>query len=145
MSREIVTFSHKFPNNDDNKILDWLINNIGSLCIFNLISRKYCSFTTIWKKIKCCFITTIHCAYPSYSNRQNPRFTFPIVISFSLFTRFSTERLPFVPKSKKWLGGRRFTSNDEAMQAVDGYFEELDKWTYEIRITSLKMRWLKWI
>ena len=36
-----------------------------------------------------------------------------------------------------------FPSNDEVIQAVDGYFEELDKSTFEVGITPLEKRWLK--
>ena len=31
------------------------------------------------------------------------------------------------PNLKKWLGGKRFTSNSEVMDAVSGYFEDFDK------------------
>ena len=31
------------------------------------------------------------------------------------------------PNLKKWLGGKRFTSNSEVMEAVSGYFEDFDK------------------
>lgn len=47
------------------------------------------------------------------------------------------------PNLKKWLGGQRFSSNNEVIAAVDGYFEGLDKTFYQNGIIALEKRWNK--
>ena len=49
------------------------------------------------------------------------------------------------PKLKKWLGGKRFADNEEVIEAVNGYFEELDKPVYRDGITRLEHRYEKCI
>ena len=49
------------------------------------------------------------------------------------------------PNLKKWLGGKRFASNDEVEAAVDGYFDELDKSHYKQGVEAIEHRWAKCI
>ena len=47
------------------------------------------------------------------------------------------------PNLKKWLGGKRFTNNEEVESAVNGYFEKLDGSYYKQGIEAIKHRWEK--
>jgi [histone H3]-lysine36 N-dimethyltransferase SETMAR len=47
------------------------------------------------------------------------------------------------PNLKKWLGGKRFSTNSEVIAAVNGYFEDLDTSTYNAGIANLEYRWNK--
>lgn len=49
------------------------------------------------------------------------------------------------PNLKKWLGGKRFADNEEVIEAVNGYFEELDESVYRDGITRLEHRYEKCI
>jgi len=48
-------------------------------------------------------------------------------------------------KRKLFLAGRRFSSNQEAIAAVEGYFADLIKNHYRNRIIALELRWNKCI
>jgi len=45
------------------------------------------------------------------------------------------------PKQKLFLTGQRFSSNQEAIAAVEGYFADLTKNHYWNRIMALEHRW----
>lgn len=47
------------------------------------------------------------------------------------------------PNLKKWLGGRRFSSNDEVKAETTAYFAELDSSHYADGIKKLESRWSK--
>ena len=47
------------------------------------------------------------------------------------------------PKLKLFLAGQRFSSNQEAIAAVEGYFADLTKNHYRDRIMALEHRWNK--
>jgi hypothetical protein len=47
------------------------------------------------------------------------------------------------PNLKKWLGGRRFTSNEEVIAETNGYFAELEESYYYEGIKKLEHRWTK--
>jgi histone-lysine N-methyltransferase SETMAR len=49
------------------------------------------------------------------------------------------------PKPKLVLTGQRFSSNQEAIAAVEGYFEDLTKNHYRDGIMALEHRWNKCI
>jgi histone-lysine N-methyltransferase SETMAR len=49
------------------------------------------------------------------------------------------------PELKLFLIGRRFSSNQEAIVAVEGYFADLPKNHYRDRIMALDHRWSKCI
>ncbi|XP_020282790.1 histone-lysine N-methyltransferase SETMAR-like [Pseudomyrmex gracilis] len=49
------------------------------------------------------------------------------------------------PNLNKWLGGKRFSSNHEVIDAVNVYFEELEKSFYQSGISALEKRWSKCI
>lgn len=49
------------------------------------------------------------------------------------------------PNLKKWLGGKRFTSNDEIIDATNSYFEDLDKSYFLNGIKQLEYRLTKCI
>jgi len=49
------------------------------------------------------------------------------------------------PKLKLFLAGQRFSSNQEAIAAVEGYFADLMKNHYRDRIMALELRWIKCI
>ena len=49
------------------------------------------------------------------------------------------------PNLKKWLGGRRFTNNEEVESAVNGYFEEFNGSYYKQAIEAIEHRWEKCI
>jgi hypothetical protein len=49
------------------------------------------------------------------------------------------------PKLKLFLAGQRFSSNQEAIAAVEGYFADLTKNHYRNGIMALKHRWNKFI
>ncbi|KAL1446983.1 hypothetical protein WDU94_003680 [Cyamophila willieti] len=49
------------------------------------------------------------------------------------------------PNLKKWLGGKKFSNDNEVKQAVNGYFEDLDQSTYKTDIQALEHRWTKCI
>ena len=49
------------------------------------------------------------------------------------------------PKLKIFLAGQRFSSNQEAIVAVEGYFADLTKNHYRDRIMALEHRWNKCI
>jgi len=49
------------------------------------------------------------------------------------------------PKLKLFLAGQRFSSNQEAIAAVEGYFADLTKNHYRDRIMVLEHRWNKCI
>jgi hypothetical protein len=50
-----------------------------------------------------------------------------------------------LPNLKKWLGGKRFANDNEVIDAVNDYFADLDKSTYQSGITALEHRWNKCI
>jgi hypothetical protein len=45
------------------------------------------------------------------------------------------------PKLKLFLTGQRFSSNQEAIAAVEGYFADLTKNHYRDRLMALEHRW----
>lgn len=45
------------------------------------------------------------------------------------------------PNLKKWLGGKRFESNEEVITETNAYFESLEKTYYLERIKKLEKRW----
>jgi histone-lysine N-methyltransferase SETMAR len=49
------------------------------------------------------------------------------------------------PKLKLFLAGQRFSSNQEAIAAVEGYFADPTKNHYRDRIVALERRWNKCI
>jgi histone-lysine N-methyltransferase SETMAR len=49
------------------------------------------------------------------------------------------------PKLKLFLAGQRFSSNQEAIGAVEGYFADLTKNYYRDGIMALEYRWNKCI
>jgi histone-lysine N-methyltransferase SETMAR len=49
------------------------------------------------------------------------------------------------PKLKLFLAGQHFSSNQEAIAAVEGYFADLTKNRYRDRIMALEHRWNKCI
>lgn len=49
------------------------------------------------------------------------------------------------PNLKKWLGGQKFSSNTEVVDAVNGYFQGLDKNFYKNGMMALEKRWSKCI
>jgi histone-lysine N-methyltransferase SETMAR len=49
------------------------------------------------------------------------------------------------PKLKLFLAGQRFSWNQKAIAAVEGYFADLTKNHYRDRIMSLERRWNKCI
>jgi histone-lysine N-methyltransferase SETMAR len=49
------------------------------------------------------------------------------------------------PKLKPFLGSQRFSSNQEAIAAVEGYFADLTKNRYRDGIMALEHRWNKCI
>jgi len=49
------------------------------------------------------------------------------------------------PKLKLFLAGQRFSSNQEAIAAVEGYFADLTKSHYRDAIMALEHRWNKCI
>jgi hypothetical protein len=49
------------------------------------------------------------------------------------------------PKLKLFLAGQRFSSNQEAIAAVEGYFADLMKNHYRDRIMALEHHWNKCI
>ena len=49
------------------------------------------------------------------------------------------------PNLNKWLGGKRFYSNDEIISQTNTYFDDLEKSYYLERIQKLEKRWTKWI
>jgi histone-lysine N-methyltransferase SETMAR len=44
---------------------------------------------------------------------------------------------------KKWLGGQKYSSNTEVIEAVNGYFEGLDESYFRNGIMALEKRWAK--
>jgi len=46
-----------------------------------------------------------------------------------------------IPRLKLFLAGQRFSSNQEAIAAVEGYFADLTKNHYRDRIMVLEYRW----
>jgi len=46
---------------------------------------------------------------------------------------------------KKWLGGKRFGSNDEVIVETNAYFEEFDKSYFKEGLLKLEKRWNKCI
>lgn len=49
------------------------------------------------------------------------------------------------PDLKKWLGGKRFTSNEEVEWETNAYFEGLEKSYYKSGLMKLEKRWTKCI
>uniref|UniRef100_A0A0K2SWW6 Histonelysine Nmethyltransferase SETMARlike [Hydra vulgaris] n=1 Tax=Lepeophtheirus salmonis TaxID=72036 RepID=A0A0K2SWW6_LEPSM len=49
------------------------------------------------------------------------------------------------PNLKKWLGGKRFYSNEEVIAETNGYFSDLGKSYYSEGISKLEQRWTKCI
>ena len=49
------------------------------------------------------------------------------------------------PNLKKWLGGKRFSSNEEIIDATNAYFEGLEKSYYSEGIEKLEKRWNKFV
>lgn len=47
------------------------------------------------------------------------------------------------PNLKKWLGGKKFASNDEVIASVNEYFEDQDASFYSRGIAALEHRWAK--
>lgn len=62
---------------------------------------------------------------------------------------YSTDLTPcdflLFPNLKNWLGGKRFTSNEEAINETNAYFEELDKSYFSGGLKKLESRWTKCI
>ena len=48
-----------------------------------------------------------------------------------------------LPNLKKWLGGKRFYSNDEIISQTNKYFEDLEKYYFLVGIQKLEKRWTK--
>ena len=46
---------------------------------------------------------------------------------------------------KKWLGGKRFTLNEEVIAATEAYFAQFDKPYFFIGLKKLEYRWTKCI
>jgi len=57
----------------------------------------------------------------------------------------SPDLAPLFPKLKLCLAGQRFSSNQEASAAVEGYFADLTKNHYRDGIMALEHRWNKCI
>jgi len=49
------------------------------------------------------------------------------------------------PNIKKWLGGKRFTSNEEVIDQTEAYVEEFDKSYFLDGLKNLEHRWTKCI
>ena len=49
------------------------------------------------------------------------------------------------PNLKSFLAGKRFRSNEEVIDAVDGYFEDLEESHFQAGIEKLEKRWTKCI
>ena len=66
-------------------------------------------------------------SHECHCNCQIIWFTLRNTSSSTLFPRFGSFRLFFVPNMKTWLGGKRFSSNEEIIAATNEYFERFDK------------------
>jgi len=49
----------------------------------------------------------------------------------------------FFPNLKIWLGGKKFSSNEEVIAAVDAYFEDLETFYFSEGIKKLEHHWTK--
>ena len=73
--------------------------------------------------------------YLHYEVMEHPHYSLDLASSdFYLF-----------PKIKLFLAGQRFSSNQEAIAAVEGYFADLTKNDYRDGIIALEHRWNKCI
>jgi len=61
------------------------------------------------------------------------------------FPDFAPSDFSLFPKLKLFLAGQRFSSNQEATAAVEGYFADLTKNHYRDGIMALEHRWNKCI
>ena len=52
-------------------------------------------------------------------------------------------RIPLFPNLKKWLGGKRFYSNDEIISQTNTYSEDLEKSYLLEGVQKLEQRWTK--
>ena len=68
-----------------------------------------------------------------------------IVGTFTLFPRFGSLWLLSLPKTQIFLARRHFSSNQEVIAAVEGYFADLTKNHYRDGIMALEHRWNKCI
>ncbi|GBP74482.1 Mariner Mos1 transposase [Eumeta japonica] len=76
---------------------------------------------------------------------QNPRIEIRTATPSSIFSRFSPCDYYLFPNLKKWLGGKRFESNEEVINETNAYFESLEKTYYLEGIKKLEKRWTKCI
>jgi hypothetical protein len=60
-------------------------------------------------------------------------------------TDFASSEFCLFPKLKSFLAGQRFSSNQKAIAAVEGYFADLTKNHYRDGIMVLEHRWNKCI
>ncbi|EGI69314.1 Histone-lysine N-methyltransferase SETMAR [Acromyrmex echinatior] len=51
----------------------------------------------------------------------------------------------FFPNLKKWLGGKKFTSNVEVIAEIEAYFAEFDKSYFSEGLKKWQKRWKKYI
>jgi len=73
------------------------------------------------------------------------RITLRIAASSTLFSRFGESDFFLFPNMKKWLGGKRFTSNEEVIAETEAYFAKFDKSYFLDGLKKLEYRWTKCI
>ena len=75
---------------------------------------------------------------------DNPNYGIKIRI-ITASTGFGPQWLFLFPNLKKWLGGQRFTSNEEVIAQTDAYFEDLPKSYFLDGLKKLEKRLEKYI
>ena len=89
----------------------------------------------IWRK-KCSFTMTKHQLTHSQLPQQNwSNYDGPDLAPCDFF---------MFPNMKKWLSGKRFTSNEQVIAATEAYFAEFDKPYFLDGFKKLEYRWTKW-
>ncbi|CAF4956917.1 unnamed protein product [Pieris macdunnoughi] len=111
------------------------------------------------KEIKEEMDSTLGTSSPSYSTVKHGFPTHTSIVATAKINDLKTKLMPHPPYSpdlapcdyllfpnlKKWLGGKRFADNEEVIEAVNGYFEELDESVYRDGINRLEHRYEKCI
>jgi hypothetical protein len=129
--------------------LSWNGKTITRECYSNLLTRldeKICEKRPgLQKKKK--YLSSGQCTrlQKCFGNGKIKGSALWVVGTSTLFPRFGSLWLLPLPKTKLFLSGQRFTSNQEANAAVVGYFAGLMKNHYRDGIMALEHRWNKCI
>ena len=107
--------------------------------------KKFVRKDLVYERKKSSFIRTVHLPTKVLAMRKLGDLHYELLEHPPFSPDLAPSDFSLFPKLKLFLAGQRFSSNQEAIAAVEGYFADLTKNHYRDMIRALEHRWNKCI